>query len=237
MDRYHNVAFAVEAGFGSNAVLSPSAWIRTTSDLLARILQGVRATRNFGPLGESLDQDDFKNLFNQEDWEAIQKNLTNLEHLSKIFPAPLYATDPPLFCGHCTHRTDPDADDRLTEADYRIVLMAADRSWEAVMGHLLNHLSGFIENETEAWKLDEIAKRRNPLRPRLQEDTELYYTQRCTQIRKEQDKRAEADSQEYCQGSEGPWRTTVLRDGSRVAERMPIRPSAYETSHDVTPVD
>ena len=40
-----------------------------------------------------------------------------------------------------------------------------------------------------------------------------------------------------CQGSEGPWRTTVLRDGSRVAERMPIRPSAYETSHNVTPVD
>jgi Reverse transcriptase (RNA-dependent DNA polymerase) len=40
-----------------------------------------------------------------------------------------------------------------------------------------------------------------------------------------------------CQGSEGPWCTTVLRDGSQVAERMSIRPSAYETSHDVTPVD
>ena len=30
---------------------------------------------------------------------------------------------------------------------------------------------------------------------------------------------------------------TVLRDGSRVAERMSIHPSAYETSHDVTPVE
>jgi hypothetical protein len=39
-----------------------------------------------------------------------------------------------------------------------------------------------------------------------------------------------------CQGSEGPWCTTVLRDGSRVAKRMSICPSAYETSHDVTPV-
>ena len=41
----------------------------------------------------------------------------------------------------------------------------------------------------------------------------------------------------FCQGSEGPWRTTVLRDGSRVAERMSIRPSAYKTSHNVIPVE
>ena len=33
----------------------------------------------------------------------------------------------------------------------------------------------------------------------------------------------------FCQGSEGPWRTAVLRGGSRVAEHMLIRPSAYET--------
>jgi hypothetical protein len=29
----------------------------------------------------------------------------------------------------------------------------------------------------------------------------------------------------------------VLRDGSQVAEHMSIRPSAYETSHNVTPVE
>jgi hypothetical protein len=81
--------------------------------------------------------------------------------------------------------------------DYHIVLMVADCSCEVVMGHLLNHLSGFIENETEAWKLDEITKRRNALRPRLQENTELYYTQYCMQIQKEQDKRAEVDCQDY----------------------------------------
>jgi hypothetical protein len=39
-----------------------------------------------------------------------------------------------------------------------------------------------------------------------------------------------------CQGSEGPWRTTVLRNGSRVAERMSIRPSAYKASHNVMPM-
>jgi hypothetical protein len=40
-----------------------------------------------------------------------------------------------------------------------------------------------------------------------------------------------------CQGSEGPWHMTVLRDRSRVAERMSIRPLAYKTSHDVMPVE
>ena len=75
--------------------------------------------------------------------------------------------------------------------------MVADHSWEVVMGHLFNHLSGFIENETEVWKLDEITKRRNALRPRLQENTELYYTQHCMQIWKEQDKRAEVNCQDY----------------------------------------
>jgi hypothetical protein len=29
----------------------------------------------------------------------------------------------------------------------------------------------------------------------------------------------------------------VLRDGSRVAEHMSICPSAYETSHDIMPVE
>jgi hypothetical protein len=43
--------------------------------------------------------------------------------------------------------------------------------------------------------------------------------------------------EESCQGSEGPWCTAVLRDGSRVAEHMSIHPSAYETFHDVMPVD
>jgi hypothetical protein len=38
----------------------------------------------------------------------------------------------------------------------------------------------------------------------------------------------------FCQGSEGPWHTMVLVGGSRVAERMPICPSAYEASHGVS---
>jgi hypothetical protein len=41
----------------------------------------------------------------------------------------------------------------------------------------------------------------------------------------------------FCQGSEGPWHMMVLRDGSQVTEHMSIHPSAYETSHNVTPVD
>ena len=40
----------------------------------------------------------------------------------------------------------------------------------------------------------------------------------------------------HCQGSEGPWHTMVLRDGSQVAEHVSICPSAYETSHDIMPV-
>jgi hypothetical protein len=39
-------------------------------------------TRNFGPNGEPLDQEDFRKLFNNEDWEAVGLLLINLEHLS-----------------------------------------------------------------------------------------------------------------------------------------------------------
>ena len=114
VDRYHTVASAIEAGFGANAKLSPSAWVRTTSDLIARILQGVLATRNFGPDGESLDIDEFKKLLNEDDWEAVQQNLTNLQHLSQIFPPPLPSGEPPLVCGHCCHQMSPEANDRLS---------------------------------------------------------------------------------------------------------------------------
>jgi hypothetical protein len=123
---YHTIASTIEAGFGTNTTLSPSAWVRTTSDLIACILQGILAMRNFGSDREPLDHDEFKRLFNDEDWEAIKCNLTNLDHLSKIFPSPLQVSDPPLMCGHCLHRTNPESSDRLTWEDYQLTLMATD---------------------------------------------------------------------------------------------------------------
>jgi hypothetical protein len=100
---YHTIASAIESGFGTNATLSPSAWVRTTSDLIACILQGILAMRNFSSDGEPLDHDEFKKLFNDKDWEVIECNLINLDHLSKIFPSPLQVSNPLLMCGHCLH--------------------------------------------------------------------------------------------------------------------------------------
>jgi hypothetical protein len=90
VDRYHTIASTIEAGFSTNVILLASALVRTTLDLIAHILQGVFTTRNFGPNRETLDQDEFKKLFNDEDWEAVKHNLTNLEHLTHIFPSPLH---------------------------------------------------------------------------------------------------------------------------------------------------
>jgi hypothetical protein len=67
------------------------------SDLIAHILQGVLMTRNFGLDGETLEQEDFRKLFNEEDWEVVKCNLINLEHLSQIFPPPIqYIMESPL---------------------------------------------------------------------------------------------------------------------------------------------
>jgi hypothetical protein len=82
IDCYHTIAEFIEASFGTNAILSPSVWVRTLLDLITHILQGVLAMRNFGPNGEPLDQEDFRKLFNNEDWEGVSLLLINLEHLS-----------------------------------------------------------------------------------------------------------------------------------------------------------
>ena len=74
-----------------------------------------------------------------------------------------------------------------------------------------------------------------PMPPGVQEhiQKELNWVERYLDLTKQYSNQPH----NYCQGSEGPWRTMVLRDGSRVAERMSIHPSAYKTSHDVTPVE
>ena len=197
IDCYHMVAEAIEAGFGANVALSLSTWVRTTSDIIAHIIQGVLASRNFGADGKPLKHDEFKGLLNQEDWEAVECNLTNLNHLSQIFPPPLHPGETPLICNHCNHLTNPDASDRLTLADYSSVLMATDRSRRAVLGHLMDGLSPDIEKEVQMWHLDETEKRRNELRPRLQEDTESYYTQHWKKITQEQDRIIEGNCKEY----------------------------------------
>jgi hypothetical protein len=86
VDCYHTVAEFIETSFGTNAIFSPSAWIRTLLDLITHILQGVLATRNFSPDGEPLEHEDFRKLFNDKDWEAVGLLLVNLEHLSQSSP-------------------------------------------------------------------------------------------------------------------------------------------------------
>jgi hypothetical protein len=83
------------------------------------------------------------------------------------------------------------------EVDYRVALMTMDHSRTAVMVHLMNHLSGDIEKEVEKWVKEEVTRRRNALRPRLQEDTEMYYTQCWKKITQDQDQIAKANCQEY----------------------------------------
>jgi hypothetical protein len=78
VDHYHTIISAIEASFGANSKLSPLVWVWTTLDLIACILQGILTSRNIGPDREPLDQDEFKNLLNEDDWEAVQHNLINL---------------------------------------------------------------------------------------------------------------------------------------------------------------
>ena len=87
-----------------------------------------------------------------------------------------------MICGHCSHQTNLEAGDRMMVADYRDALIATDHSRLAVMGHLMNHLCGNIEKEIQWWMFNESTKRKNALRPRLQEDTEAYYTHRWKKI-------------------------------------------------------
>jgi hypothetical protein len=149
VDRYHTVAEAIETGFSANMILSPSAWVRTTSDIISRILQGVLASRNLGPDGKPLDHDEFKGLLNEEDWEVVRRNLINLNHLAQIFPPPLDSREPPLICTHCYHHTNPEASDRLMMADYSTVLMASDCSRSVVIGHFMGILSREIKKDIQ----------------------------------------------------------------------------------------
>jgi hypothetical protein len=149
VDWYHTVASAIEAGFRANAKLSPSAWVRTTSNLIAHILQGILTTRNFRPDRESLDIDEFKKLLNEDNWEAVQQNLTNLQHLSQIFPPPLPSGKPPLVCGHCCHQMSPEANNHLSMADYHNILLATDHSRASIMAHLKNHVIANIDRDIQ----------------------------------------------------------------------------------------
>jgi hypothetical protein len=140
------------------------------------MLQDILTMRNFGSDGEPLDHDEFKKLFNEDDWEAIECNLMNLDHLSKVFPSPLQIGDPLLMCSHCLHQTDPESSDRLTWEDYQSTLMATDWSWLAVIGHLKCHLVADIDKDIQAWIDNETARNKNELHPRLQENKQIHYT-------------------------------------------------------------
>jgi hypothetical protein len=117
-------------------------------DLTAWILQGIQAMRAFGTAREPINLNDFKELFDQEDWIAIQHTISNLDHLTKIFLPP--CAEPPLIYDHCTHRMVTDeANDCLTKVNYRCILMALDQSQHVVISHILNHLSSSMEKRDQ----------------------------------------------------------------------------------------
>jgi hypothetical protein len=197
VDHYHIVAKAIETSFSANAILSPSAWVRTMSDIISCILQGVLTSRNLGPDGKPLDHDEFKGLLNEEDWEVVRHNLTNLNHLAQIFPPPLDCREPPLICTHCYHQTNPEASDQLTMVDYSSVLMALDCSRSAVIGHFMKILSREIKKDIQQWHLEETSKRKNTIRARIMEDVKAYYTQQWNKKTQVQDRIIKANCQEY----------------------------------------
>jgi hypothetical protein len=195
IDRYHNVTSAIQAGFGPGTALSPSGWVRATSDLIECILHGVRATRAAAPPNSTFDPEEFQKLLRQEDWETIQHMQTNIDHLAKVFPTSSLV--PPLICHHCAHCTDPDADVLLSEADYQSFLMAADRSRDAVLGRALEAMTANIDRDVKAWAQDETAKRKNALRVDLRVDAENFYVARVATMQKEMEKCAAADCEDY----------------------------------------
>jgi hypothetical protein len=195
VDRYHGVAGAIDSGFGPDAILSPSAWVKMTSDLVECFIHSIRASRPADPPKDSTSLDAFQAHFREEDWETIKQLRVNLNHLTKVFPDS--SPEPPLICGHCAHRTDPDAMDRLTEADYRCILTATDRSRTAVMGVIRENMTEAMFKETQKWARDEDARRKNELRVQLRQDAENFYTARMLQTQKVEEKRAEVDCREY----------------------------------------
>ena len=170
VERYHNVATALDAGFGPKTTLSPSAWVKSVADLTTRILYGVAATRTSfsGPALVKCSP------FRPEDQPSIIKIQENLDHLSKVFS--LSSEAPSLICDHCLHRTDQGrARNGLTEADYTAILMATDRSRAAVLDRILTHFSADIHKEVSTWALDEGTRQRNALRLRVNEESENFY--------------------------------------------------------------
>jgi hypothetical protein len=170
VERYHNVAQAIDAGFGPKATLSPSAWVKTVADLTTRILYGVVATRVETPPTGPMERSPFK----PEDQPTVNKIQENLDHLAKIFS--LSSDSPTLMCDRCLHRTDQNrAQNRLSEADYTAILMATDRSRTTVMDRILSHVSADIHKEVSIWALDEGTRQRNTLRPKIREESKNFY--------------------------------------------------------------
>jgi hypothetical protein len=152
VERYHCITNAIDTGFGPKATLSPSAWLKSTSDLTTRILNGVLSTRV--NLLNSQTPQDTGPLFNPEDCDTISQIWSNLDHLAKVFA--LTPDSPSLVCSHCLHRTDQNqARDILLEVDYMAILMATDCSRTAVLDQILSHISAGIQKEAETWYIDE----------------------------------------------------------------------------------
>ena len=189
---YHNVATALDAGFGPKTTLSPSVWVKSIADLTTRILYRVAAMRTSFS-GSVLDK---CSPFRPKDQPSIIKIQENLDHLSKVFS--LSSEPPSLMCDHCLHRTDQGrAWNGLMEADYTAILMATDRSWVAVLDQILTHFSTDIHKEVSTWALDEGTHQHNTLRLRVNEESENFYAAISLKARETQEAQAKADNENY----------------------------------------
>jgi hypothetical protein len=115
---YHSITDAIDVGFGPKATLSPSAWLKSISDLTTRILNRVLSTRV--NLLNSQSPQATGPLFSPEDGNTVSQIQSNLDHLAKVFTLTL--DSPSLVCSHCLHRTDQNQVwDSLTEVDYTAI--------------------------------------------------------------------------------------------------------------------
>jgi hypothetical protein len=65
IEHYHSVTDTIDAGYSPKANLTPSAWLRSISDLTTRILNGILTTRANLPTPPSPHA--MNHLFNPED--------------------------------------------------------------------------------------------------------------------------------------------------------------------------
>jgi hypothetical protein len=191
---YHSVTDAIDAGYGPKANLSPSAWLRSISDLTTRILNGILITRAnlpAPPMPHVTNQ-----LFTPADQDTIAQIQSNLDHLAKVFT--LSQDSPSLVCIHCLHKTDLNlAQEHLSVLDYETILMATDHSQTSLLDRILAHFSADIYRKAKTWYLDKGTHQWNALWLKIIRESEDFYVAQTTLKRKTLEAKAKVVNKEY----------------------------------------